>query len=791
MSRLVAAILPTLSSLLLAAPADPLPLGKSLAARFDEKGSLRIETPDGRTVASAALRFWLEGRYHTQAEARPAEPPADTPRGRAFHAVLRHGSTHIHFWQLATPSAEGLILRFAIASGLAPSDEVAFGLELPVGTFQGATCSLPPDHTLTLPAAPPADPRLVEQDNTAITISRDSLALTLQRQRPGKIIVQDARKWHNPRYETLLYANPGVGDPPGWRSLAILITPRKTLSGPVIAAAVATANSVPRYGILETEVILWAPHANPFCPDQVRLRAEVTTPSGRAFDAEGFLSRDYRITPDKPNPLPVGLPRWLVRIAPTEVGKHSYTLELAAAGKTTRHGPLAFSATPSRLSGFVAAPKPKGSYLVLDRKPFIPIGHNYCWPQPTATLDQIALKLRRMASARLNATRLWLCSWGLAIEGNSPDNYRLDAAWKLDRLLQAAAEAGIRVQLCLDNLTDLTAPEKIPLNPYFAYRGGPCREPADFFTSPQARAQHQRRLRYLVSRYAPYRSLLAWELFNEIAYAVPAAERPAALAWIKETAAWLRKRDPYRHPVTVGVGLGTDWTAPWELPEIAIAQPHVYIHRPLDQREEERDGARLIAITLDKLRTLAKPILIAETGYLGTADFNPLNEADPTGVQLHNAIWSSLMAGGAGAAMAWWWDAYITRRDLRYHYTALANFLRHGPLPRDDWEPVRSDRRAAIRVLGLKGPDAAILWVQRPENNWYRRVVQARPPVPTERTAIELEGLRDGTYRVEWWDTYGGQPLTETRIRSRGGRATLLIPPGHPDLACKILPAAP
>ena len=550
---LVAAFLLALAHLLLAAPADPLPIGNGLLARFDEKGTWRIETTDGHVVASAALRFWLRGRYHTQADARAAEPPTDTPRGRTFHGILRRGSTTIHYWQLATPLPCGLLLRFAIASGLGANDEVAFGLELPVGTFQGATCLVAPDHKLTLPLAPPAQPRLIERDADTLTVSRNGLALTLQRQRPGKLIVQDGRQWHNPRYEVMLYATNGVGDPPGWRSLSVLVTPGSQPGGPVIAAAIPTAHTVPRYAIHETEVILWAPHANPFRPDQVRLRARVRTPSGRTLDAEGFYTRDYRQT--QAGLIPTGLGRWLIRIAPTEVGRYTYTIELTAAGKTVTHGPLTFSAAPSRDPGFVLAPK-KGRYLVRsDGAPFIPIGHNYCWPRPDTTLDQMILTLRRMASARVNATRLWLCSWGLGIEGTSPDHYRLDRAWQLDRLFQAARAAGIRIQLCLDNLTDLTSPERLKTNPYFAHSGGPCRKPADFFSSPQARAQLQRRLRYLVARYAPYDSLLAWELFNEIAYAVPESARPRPLAAIGPTPVTTTARGFARGAIEVLLGL--------------------------------------------------------------------------------------------------------------------------------------------------------------------------------------------------------------------------------------------
>jgi hypothetical protein len=136
--------------------------------------------------------------------------------------------------------------------------------------------------------------------------------------------------------------------------------------------------------------------------------------------------------------------------------------------------------------------------------------------------------------------------------------------------------------------------------------------------------------------------------------------------------------------------------------------------------------------------------------------------------------------------MSWWWDSYLATHDLGYHYAALARFLRGQPLPGAEWSLVRSSPDPAVRVLGLKSRSAALLWVQHPDNRWYRRLVEQRGPAPLKRVSINLGGLDRGRYRVEWWDTYAGQPTTHTTLNTRDGQVILRVPPGHPDIACKV-----
>ncbi len=782
-------VLLALCPALFGAPADPVAVGATLRARFDEKGVWRLESDKGVFMVRCGLRLWAKTGFVHQSSARAVEDPTDGPGGRTFHGVLRVRSQRLHYWQTATPTAKGLLVQYAVhAPGLAADDELAAGFDLPIDTFRGATCTVAGGKPVVLPAAKAPAPRLIEQQTGGLTLERNGLTLALGRRPTGKIIVQDGREWNDPYVHLLLYATRAPGDPTGVRSVTFHLNVGSAATAPVIAAVVPGAGSVPCHGVHEAEVHFWAPCENPF-GDDVRVWAKVASPSGRRSEARGYYAWDFERSREGASERlrPVGHGRWRLRIAPTEPGPHHYLVKVATAAGEATGRPVTFTATPPASQGFLRAPTRQSRYLeTADRRAVFLIGYNYCWPASEAPTWELDRALDKMAASGVNATRLWLCSWGVGIEGTRPDDYRLDDAWRLDRILTRARERGVYVQLCLDNFYDLSADEKAASNPYLARNGGPCRTPADFFADPKAQAQHRRRLAYLVARYAPFASLLAWELCNEMDYATANRRDPALVAWARDRADFLHKLDPMGHPVTASLGIGSRWPALWEAPELDMAQAHAYIHRPVYVRDPtELDAASLIVEQADAHAAFGKPLLVAELGFLGTKDFNPLNDADKTGIHLHNAIWASALAGCAGTAMSWWWDSYLPARDLYYHYAALERFLRGEPLPGADWKPFR-DKGGPIRVLGLRGPAAALLWIQHRDNRWYRRLVEQRAPTPLPALSLDLTGLAAGRYRIEWWDTYAGQPITHTLAAPAAGKLTLRVPRGHPDIACKI-----
>jgi len=92
---------------------------------------------------------------------------------------------------------------------------------------------------------------------------------------------------------------------------------------------------------------------------------------------------------------------------------------------------------------------------------------------------------------------------------------------------------------------------------------------------------------------------------------------------------------------------------------------------------------------------------------------------------------------------------------------------------------------AALRANA--GP--CIVWIQNRESDWFNHGKGQVPAVAPAR--IELAGMADGRYRVEWWDTWDGRPTRSEPVTAQNGK--LVLQPGavKTDVAAKIVAVAP
>jgi hypothetical protein len=239
--------------------------------------------------------------------------------------------------------------------------------------------------------------------------------------------------------------------------------------------------------------------------------------------------------------------------------------------------------------------------------------------------------------------------------------------------------------------------------------------------------------------------------------------------------------------VTTSLGLGSRSDELWTLPQIDFAQMHLYVHQPeyIDY-EREQDTARYVLEMVPRLLRYEKPFLLAEFGYSGSEDFNPMNTLDAGGIHLHNAIWASGLSGAAGTIMLWWWDTYIHPKDLYYHYEAFARFAQDVDWAAAPWTRLSDDGETAVRIIGLQRPGEALLWIQHRNNTWYRQLIQSVRPRLLRDVRVQVPALKDGTYRVEWWDTYLAGIITHLDVQVEDGLLKLTVPDAGPDVACKV-----
>jgi hypothetical protein len=95
------------------------------------------------------------------------------------------------------------------------------------------------------------------------------------------------------------------------------------------------------------------------------------------------------------------------------------------------------------------------------------------------------------------------------------------------------------------------------------------------------------------------------------------------------------------------------------------------------------------------------------------------------------------------------------------------------------------EKKPPLRVFGLQNDTEAMLWLQNSEHTWYRMSMEM-PLQTISPVFVEVHGLRDGRYQVEWWNTYQANSVETAEAASSNGILQLKTPEITRDIACKI-----
>jgi len=461
-----------------------------------------------------------------------------------------------------------------------------------------------------------------------------------------------------------------------------------------IASVEFNTAEIPCYGLLEVTPTITPAYDNPFDPDDIDIHAIFNHESGTEMRVNAFYMQPFerRIENDAENIVPIEQAGWRIRFTPHLPGRWQCQVHAKNPTSDVSSSFFPFTVTPSAHPGFMRTHDNSPSLFAQDNgSPFFAVGENMCWARGRGTRDYDDW-LAALGKAGGNWIRIWTVPWTEGIEWTSEGQaawnpsrfgglgwYNLANAWKLDYILDVAARQGIQVMLCLGTYGEFTTGGYFNeglwhANPFNTANGGPCETPEDFWTNEQARRYYRNRLRYITARYGAYTNVFAWEFWNE-------AHAPAP--WIAEMSACIKGSageppfDPYGHLVSTTYGKDEVW----KLPTIDFTMTHYYGEGNVTNMETViRDDAHWH-------RKFGKPHLMAEFGL----DWRSSDEKyDKTfqGVNLHNAMWSSLASGNGGTAMIWYWDSYVHPGNLYGRYASIRKFSDTVPWNEGPWEPL-------------------------------------------------------------------------------------------------------
>jgi hypothetical protein len=592
---------------------------------------------------------------------------------------------------------------------------------------------------------------------------------------------------------------------------AVVTTPAKTRPVPTLLATEQVSptseermlaitslmpDEVGRYELLELDIHSGIIPDNPFNPEELDIRVEFSSPSGKLVEVGAFWYLGFDATGQRT----VGSPGWRARFSPTETGEWSAVARIPARGLES--DTVSFQVVESDNPGFVRINPSNPRYFAFDNGSFFfPIGLNMAWWSGAGdALTDYKKWMDPFATNGGNTIRVWMAEWSFGIEWNNTPlgNYsnRLKRAWLLDQIFNMADERDIYIMLTLLNCADFNNWQTNGWNgnPYNAALGGPLERPDQFVTDATARALIQRRLNYIINRWGYSSHLLAWEWWNEVNLAPFTDE--TLFPWFREMTAYLKERDVNQHLVTNSYAI-SDTSPSWKLPEMEIIQKHEYAQQ---ENTTNKDLAERAASDFNMLAMSAppKPILLGEFGY-GNEGYG--NEVDRFGIHLHNGIWATTFVGYAGSGMYWWWDVYVENYRLWYHFKGLNRFLEGVDLSRyQPFSPLEisgpvGDRGEATG-LGLRSEDV-LIWlrsdaytVQAAVDAWEQLGSPAYfnyvPPL-RKGQVLTLHDMEDGEYTVQWYDPQFSSWLEPIEITAQDGDLSLNIPDFRHDMAARIV----
>jgi hypothetical protein len=320
--------------------------------------------------------------------------------------------------------------------------------------------------------------------------------------------------------------------------------------------------------------------------------------------------------------------------------------------------------------------------------------------------------------------------------------------------------------------------------PYNATMGGPCATRSDWLTGAACIEAQKARWRVIIDRWGDSPNIFAWDVMNEIDLWWEASNTEIE-TYIDEMAAFVREYETAQHGRTRLITVSSAAAVPegrlgrviYRHELLDFANTHLYLGDIGDPADPVMPGLMMAGGVLRSLEAIEddRPYFDSESGPISDWIIDVRFDQE----YHHNMSWGHLMACGAGSGMRWpYTNPHYILPELRDNLLGLARFA-----ATIDWaafasdnisSQIQLDRRDVFRV-GCASDTLGILWLLADT-----RQDQTVTPVGTTLTVAGV--FADGTYTVEYWETYQGSRLTTETVTVTEGVLTLTVPSFEVDL---------
>ncbi|MGP8200355.1 MAG: DUF5060 domain-containing protein [Limisphaerales bacterium] len=489
-------------------------------------------------------------------------------------------------------------------------------------------------------------------------------------------------------------------------------------AAPVVTSVKRNAGRVGKYAKLELTVGLNAHYTNAYNPDDIDLWGKFTSPSRKVWRINGFYDGA----------------QWRIRFAANETGDWSYIVRAKDATGTGWGTPGRFTCKASANHGWVRI-APNHRYLAHDDgTSFYGVGACYPWGNTTAGFD-------RMQALGMDTYVYWNGTYdrdggnNLIESTNSGiGHYDQGKCARLDKLIAWSEERGLGMILVVwphDYLSDHMRgwPSGWSRNPYKTITSS-----RGFYGDTNAWAYQEKMYRYIIARWGYSAGLAGWQTIDEIAGTSGWTNRGDANVWAGKIAAYFQNNDPFQHPTTASEG---DF---WDAGNKANDLPNTEIYR--------NNSTSNLVSTIHRLWDgYEKPCIMGETGL------------DRSGRTAHRKLWVGLASGLSVTPLFWsfnqgWNNAVASQFAPFEKFIAGMNFA-----------GLTSLAQAKIVV-----PDAGAYGITSDQLTfgWITGDISGK--------TFSVTGLKNGAYRLEWWDCATGVVLSTKSLSVANGSLSAEIP---------------
>ena len=538
---------------------------------------------------------------------------------------------------------------------------------------------------------------------------------------------------------------------------------------------VPSKQTVEKYSYVFFDINSVAPYSNPYNPDDIRIDIVFKDPNNTSFVLPCFYASGSS-----------GNSHWHGRFTPKKTGQYSYQAKIFVDGALEGRSDIFYlTVEDSNKDGFIHLnPQSDYSFLRDSGKPFRGIGENVAWdPRPTDDNQTYTYEYMfpLLGANGCNFARVWMCPWNMPLEWVSPGlgRYNEASATRLDTVLALAEQNGLYLMLTLDYAGIFETKPDIwgsnnywVYNPYNSANGGPCSNPAAFFSNSAAKEIYKKRLRYIVARWGYNPHLCVIELFNEIdlAYQDGDANLPASdiVSWHSEMSTYLKSIDPFGHLVSTSAGYKYI-PGLWNVSSLDFSQTHPY------------GTTNNIYNTIVSFKTTYNKPYVA--GVFGYGWQGPGTDGTQSNYEreLHMGLWRGMFSPTPVLPLNWFWSSFADWNDWSMFNSAAVYF---APMISDNngvLQELTVNVGTGIESMALKDSSRVFVWLR---NNTSSTI--------SGRT-MTISSLQNGTYEVRYYDTWLGTYSTPTIITVTTGILQSTIPSltADKDIACRIVQVSP